>query len=510
MKNNIKRTLLMTSSISAFALPVISASCIHKLSPSILLAKKFLKTNPISNVNNKKHIDFRIKFLKDLASKQADSRKKSEYEVRANNIESVKEQLHKEIAETKYLYFANDIKSLTITFRNLSSIVRSKVHHEDLKVILRGYFDGTPYLSTFLGIEDELIKQNNANAYGSSLSEFNPLVKPYSQTSNYFSEKFLSFIEDANKNNAKPSEVIQHVLQIYKDNHIRINKNNNEEGYLLALPPVNFLRNYDLSYNDKILTPVPLFKKEIKQDSEKWNEFIANTSEFLEKNSDLLSEMLDDDFNVGNDKERFEKYYDTMKNYGTTSIQIVKLIQDILFINGWRVPTYISARLVKNEETKKYDFKYFLEVLENPAEPNKKSSYKIYDIIKDFDLDNQDKKVTVSPQDQYLPTQFDKWVDEIKDLDMISNYEEIVEYSKLKPAVTTIEELKTEIANLKKELETASDEGKKKSLQDQIKEKEEEQKKAEEGLKQSKAEQLEVAKKFMEKINLGQKISKLN
>ncbi len=149
-------------------------------------------------------------------------------------------------------------------------------------------------------------------------------------------------------------------------------------------------------------------------------------------------------------------------------------------------------------------------MLENPAEPNKKSSYKIYDIIKDFNLDNQDKKVTVSPQDQYLPTQFDKWVDEIKDLDMISNYEEIVEYDKLRPAISTINELKTKIADLKKELETASNEDKKKSLQDQIKEKEAAQNKAEEELRQSKAEQLEVAKKFMEKINLGQKISKLN
>nr|WP_307922077.1 hypothetical protein [Mycoplasmopsis bovis] len=63
---------------------------------------------------------------------------------------------------------------------------------------------------------------------------------------------------------------------------------------------------------------------------------------------------------------------------------------------------------------------------------------------------------------------------------------------------------------LEKSWETASDEDKKRSLQDQIKEKEEEQKKTEEELKQSKAEQLEVAKKFMEKINLGQKISKLN
>ncbi|MBT1369864.1 hypothetical protein FCM41_01400 [Mycoplasma bovis] len=512
MKNKFKKILLISSSVSAFTLPIVSASCIHTLSPSILLAKEFLKTNPVSKEHNKKHIDSRIAHLKDLASKQTDSNKKNEYDTRASNIESIKDQLHKEIAETKYLYFANDVKSLTITFRNLTSLVGSKVHNEDLKAILRGYFDGTPYLSTFLAIEDKLVTQNNANAYGSSLSEFNSLVKSYAQTFNYYSDKFISFVEEADKNNKKPSEVIQHVLQFYKDNKIRINKNNYEYRYLLALPPINFLRNYDLSYNEKILDPVPLFKREIEPDSEKWKEFIANTSEFLEKNSNLLSGITKKDFRQENenDKKRFEKYYDTMKNYGTTSIQIVKLIQDILFINGWRVPTYISARLVKNEKTKKYDFKYFLEVLENPAEPNKKSSYKIYDIIKDFNLDNQDKKVTVSPQDQYLPTQFDKWVDEIKDLDMISNYEEIVEYDKLRPAISTINELKTKIADLKKELETASNEDKKKSLQDQIKEKEAAQNKAEEELRQSKAEQLEVAKKFMEKINLGQKISKLN
>ncbi|MBD4920147.1 hypothetical protein GUF71_18910, partial [Xanthomonas citri pv. citri] len=88
-------------------------------------------------------------------------------DTRASNIESIKDQLHKEIAETKYLYFANDVKSLTITFRNLTSLVGSKVHNEDLKAILRGYFDGTPYLSTFLAIEDKLVTQNNANAYGS-------------------------------------------------------------------------------------------------------------------------------------------------------------------------------------------------------------------------------------------------------------------------------------------------------------------------------------------------------
>nr|WP_307907705.1 hypothetical protein [Mycoplasmopsis bovis] len=134
--------------------------------------------------------------------------------LRASNIESIKDQLHKEIAETKYLYFANDVKSLTITFRNLTSLVGSKVHNEDLKAILRGYFDGTPYLSTFLAIEDKLVTQNNANAYGSSLSEFNSLVKSYAQTFNYYSDKFISFVEEADKNNKKPSEVIQHVLPI--------------------------------------------------------------------------------------------------------------------------------------------------------------------------------------------------------------------------------------------------------------------------------------------------------
>ncbi len=46
---------------------------------------------------------------------------------------------------------------------------------------------------------------------------------------------------------------------------------------------------------------------------------------------------------------------------------------------------------------------------------------------------------------------------------------------------------------------------KRKDLQNQIKEKEEEQKKTEEELRQSKAEQLEVAKKFMEKNQLRPK-----
>lgn len=510
MKKNIKKTLLISSSFSALALPIVSASCIHKLSPSILLAKEFLKTNPVSKDDNKKNIDLRITHLKELASKEKDSNKKAEYETRAANIESVKDQLHKEIKETKYLYFANDLKAITITFKKLSSIVGSKVHHEDLKAILRGYFDGTPYLSTFLEMENKLVRKNSANAYGSSLSEFNSWVKPYSQTSNYYSEKFLSYVEEAEKNKTKPAEVIQHVLQFYKDNKIRINKENYENGYLLALPPVNFLSNYDLSYNEKILAPVPLFKHEIKQDSEKWNEFIANTSEFLEKNQDLLSEMTDDDFRIDTDRERFEKYYDTMKNYGTTSIQIVKLVQDILFINGWRFPTYISARLVKNEQTKKYDFKYFLEVLENPAEPNKKESYKTYDIIKDLDLDNPDKKVTVSPQESYLPTQSDKWVDEIKNLEDISNYEEVTDYDRLKPSVTKISELKTEIAELKKQLESASDEASKKELEAKIKEKEDSQKSAEESFNKEKSNQLEVVKKFLEHMNIGQKIAKLS
>nr|WP_307918509.1 hypothetical protein [Mycoplasmopsis bovis] len=79
-----------------------------------------------------------------------------------------------------------------------------------------------------------------------------------------------------------------------------------------------------------------------------------------------------------------------------------------------------------------------------------------------------------------------------------------------RPAISTINELKTKIADLKKELETASNEDKKKSLQGSNKRKRRRQNKAEEELRQSKAEQLEVAKKFMEKINLGQKISKLN
>lgn len=35
-------------------------------------------------------------------------------------------------------------------------------------------------------------------------------------------------------------------------------------------------------------------------------------------------------------------------------------------------------------------------MLENLVEFNKKESYKIYDIIKDLDLDNFDKKVIVS------------------------------------------------------------------------------------------------------------------
>ncbi len=70
------------------------------------------------------------------------------------------------------------------------------MHNEDLKAILRGYFDGTPYLSTFLAIEDKLVTQNNANAYGSSLSEFNSLVKSYAQTFNYYSDKFISFVEE--------------------------------------------------------------------------------------------------------------------------------------------------------------------------------------------------------------------------------------------------------------------------------------------------------------------------
>lgn len=54
MKKNIKKTLLISSSFSALALSIVSASCIHKLSPSILLAKEFLKTNPVSKDDNKK------------------------------------------------------------------------------------------------------------------------------------------------------------------------------------------------------------------------------------------------------------------------------------------------------------------------------------------------------------------------------------------------------------------------------------------------------------------------
>ncbi|NEU02708.1 hypothetical protein G3563_26790, partial [Escherichia coli] len=72
MKKNIKKTLLISSSFSALALSIVSASCIHKLSPSILLAKEFLKTNPVSKDDNKKNIDLRITRLKELASKEKD------------------------------------------------------------------------------------------------------------------------------------------------------------------------------------------------------------------------------------------------------------------------------------------------------------------------------------------------------------------------------------------------------------------------------------------------------
>ncbi len=66
MKNKFKKILLISSSVSAFTLPIVSVSCIHTLSPSILLAKEFLKTNPVSKEHNKKHIDSRIAYLKDL------------------------------------------------------------------------------------------------------------------------------------------------------------------------------------------------------------------------------------------------------------------------------------------------------------------------------------------------------------------------------------------------------------------------------------------------------------
>ncbi|WP_051622783.1 hypothetical protein [Mycoplasmopsis primatum] len=422
MKNNKKIKLMLFASSLAAITPIISASCIHKLDPSIYRANNFIESNPITKETNKNVISDRIAWLNKSAESETDKTQKNILKQRATNLSEVANQLHNELIITKYLSYTKHLSSLSFTFQNLNSVVSKNVQVDDLKHIIRGYLSGTPYLSSFLLVQDSLIASNSsAKLYGSTVNSY---VRNYNSIPNYFLDSVPSFKgEDSYK---EFESKLQKILQFYKDSKIRVNSINKEKGYQFAFPPINLIMNYNNSYN-LIENPVTYIKTPIKPNSDKWNEFLSNAPVFRQNNENLFNEWQNNkEFIVKSDKTIFKRYDDSMKNYGTTSVQIVKLINDVLFLNGWKKPTYLSARLVKaTDGSNKYTLKYFIEVLENQNEPNKASSYKIYDILSLLNLDKTDEKVSITSLNQYDKNYYESIPADLTNAQNITNYDEI-------------------------------------------------------------------------------------
>ncbi|MBZ4226956.1 hypothetical protein [Mycoplasma tauri] len=397
-------------------------------------------------LESKKEEEFHKETLVDIQKEADELKKKSEekqveadnFNKRAENILSVADKLHYEISHAKYYTYYSDFTELQISFKNLSLLATEKINADDLRSILYSYYDGTPFLTYLLQIEDKFIKENSL--FSSNLGEIIAVKNIYNKIDNYYLDTlkaYLNKLEDKSFNS-----VYKNTLQFLKDNSVKVNGKNFKKfgflkGYQSALPILSFLQNKETSYSIDIKNP-PLFNEKIVPGSDKWKEYIDDPVAFINNNSNLFADL--SKIEDLTHKESYEEYINEMKDYGASLPQVAHLVQTLLFLTSEKRPIYLSARYVQVEENK-YEIRFYLEVLKENADPNKLESYDVYDILGNLNINDKNAKVLSSPLSYSEISKISSLPASFNNLENITNYKDIDNHASLNEIKSFIDKI---------------------------------------------------------------------
>ncbi|UUD36860.1 Uncharacterised protein [Mycoplasmopsis californica] len=339
MAKTTKLKLLLLSSLALT--PVLANSCILKLDENLLAARKFANDNYFINLPKFEEVN------KDATPQQI---------ILSQDILKSKFLLVKEeFAKVQFKKWgANDKNVETMSF-------------EDVFEVYNHYLKQTPYSINLYENYDKLFTKNSQGI--TSVGDFDIALPSNDVIFNYYFYKVRKLLDKVEDFDIAYKKLMKQLVAW----RITIN-NKQKQGMMWALSPIQLTRNLKDATSNSPTDGTSLFK-EVITDENLLEEFANDPEKFIVDHKDLLVDI-EAIKNSDVQKSLRRLISVNIKNFGASQREVLRLVANLLFING-----FSKMQVSYAIDTTKKELYYFLEAFNKTA-----NSWVIYDVQQHIEL----------------------------------------------------------------------------------------------------------------------------